>query len=177
MIDNYEAPLRAGLGEFYFETARAISSLTANRTILKYPNLHWRISHGAGAFPDIQDRFLLGFPDIVEEARKVYASRFWYDSAGPVYPTQIKGLLAHGVPVSQMVFGTVSAMLLEKDVFCRGGGGKVPVLTWTKDYPYGIGFWNVNANIAGLTDADYFTDKDKEMIFHGNAEKLWKGKM
>lgn len=101
------APLRSGLGEFYFETARAISSITASRTILKYPNLHWRVSHGAGAFPDIQDRFLLGLPDDADEARKAYATRFWYDSAGPVYPRQIKGLLAHDVPVTQFVFGTV----------------------------------------------------------------------
>jgi hypothetical protein len=102
------APLRSGLGEFYFETARAISSITANRTIIKFPNLHWRVSHGAGAFPDISDRFLLGFPKDAEEARRIYTTRFWYDSAGPVYPRQIKGLLAHDVPVSQMVFGTVS---------------------------------------------------------------------
>lgn len=102
------APLRSGLGEFYFETARAISSITANRTIIKFPNLHWRVSHGAGAFPDISDRFLLGFPKDAEAVREIYATRFWYDSAGPVYPRQIKGLLAHDVPISQMVFGTVS---------------------------------------------------------------------
>lgn len=106
------APLRAGLGEFYFETARAISSITANRTILKYPHLHWRISHGAGAFPDIEARFLLGFPKEADEARKIYATRFWYDSAGPVYPRQIKGLLAQDVPISQLVFGTVILPLL-----------------------------------------------------------------
>lgn len=74
---------------------------------MKFPNLHWRVSHGAGAFPDISDRFLLGFPKDAEEARRIYATRFWYDSAGPVYPRQIKGLLAHDVPISQMVFGTV----------------------------------------------------------------------
>jgi hypothetical protein len=102
------APLRSGLGEFYFETARAISSITANRTIIKFPNLHWRVSHGAGAFPDISDRFLLGFPKDAEEARRIYTMRFWYDSAGPVYPRQIKGLIAHEIPISQMVFGTVS---------------------------------------------------------------------
>jgi len=52
---------------------------------MKFPNLHWRVSHGAGAFPDISDRFLLGFRKDAEEAR-TYATRFWYDSAGPVYP-------------------------------------------------------------------------------------------
>ncbi|KAF2642963.1 hypothetical protein P280DRAFT_538815 [Massarina eburnea CBS 473.64] len=145
------APLRSGLGEFYFETARAISSITANRTIIKFPNIHWRVSHGAGAFPDIQDRFLLGFPRDAEEARRIYAERFWYDSAGPVYPRQIKGLMAHGVPVSQFVFGT--------------------------DYPYGIGFWDVDANINGLADADFLSAEEKEGVFYGNAKELWKGKI
>lgn len=102
------APLRAGLAEFYFETARGIASITAFRTIHKFPNLQWRVSHGAGAFPDIQDRFLVGYPEEREKSERVYRERFWYDSASPVYPRQIKGLLAHGVPTSQFLFGTVS---------------------------------------------------------------------
>jgi hypothetical protein len=106
------APLRSGLGEFYFETARAISSITASATILKFSNLQWRVSHGAGAFPDISERFLLGFPDLSAQAREVYKSRFWYDSAGPVFPNQVKGLTeGMKIPVSQFVFGTVSHIL------------------------------------------------------------------
>ncbi|PVH93896.1 hypothetical protein DM02DRAFT_732832 [Periconia macrospinosa] len=151
LIDSKPSPLRSGLGEFYFDTARAISSITANRTIFKFPNIHWRISHGAGAFPDIQDRFLMGFPDDAEAARSAYAERFWYDSAGPVYPRQIKGLLAHDIPVSQLVFGT--------------------------DYPYGIGFWDVNANIGGLADADFLSVQEKNSVFYENAKRLWKGKI
>ncbi|KAF2476293.1 amidohydrolase 2 [Lindgomyces ingoldianus] len=146
LVDSKPSPLRSGLGEFYFETARAISSITASRTIIEFPKLHWRISHGAGAFPDIEDRFLLGVPMDAEEAWKIYATR-----AGPVYPRQIKGLLAHDVPVSQFVFGT--------------------------DYPYGIGFWDVDANIAGLADADFLSPEEKDGIFHGNARELWKGKI
>jgi hypothetical protein len=83
--------------------------LTAERTLSKFPNLQWRISHGAGAFPDISERFLLGFPEEAQAARKAYKERFWYDSAGPVWPRQIKGLTeGMGIPVGQMVFGTVS---------------------------------------------------------------------
>ncbi|KAF1952720.1 amidohydrolase 2 [Byssothecium circinans] len=151
LVSSKPSPLRSGLGEFYFETARAISSITAHRTIFKFPNLHWRISHGAGAFPDIADRFLLGFPGDAEAARKAYAKRFWYDSAGPVYPRQIKGLLAQGIPVSQFVFGT--------------------------DYPYGIGFWDAGANIAGLAEADFLDEVEKDGVFTRNAEELWKGKI
>ncbi|OCK76063.1 hypothetical protein K432DRAFT_336365 [Lepidopterella palustris CBS 459.81] len=151
LVSSNPAPFRSGLGEFYFETARAISSLTASRTIHDFPALHWRISHGAGAFPCIADRFLLGFTDLQEEARKIYATRFWYDSAGPIYPRQIKGLLAYDIPISQLVFGT--------------------------DYPYGIGFWDVNANIAGLADADFLSEEEKKAVFFQNVRTLYKGKI
>ncbi|KAI8937648.1 hypothetical protein NX059_005353 [Plenodomus lindquistii] len=146
------SPLRSGLGEFYFETARAMSSITANSTILKFPNLHWRVSHGAGAFPDISERFLLGFPGISDEARKAYKERFWYDSAGPVWPNQIKGLTeSMGIPLSQMVFGT--------------------------DYPYGIGFWDVDANINGLAEAVSLSLSERELVFTSNARNLWGRKL
>ncbi|KAH7126653.1 hypothetical protein B0J11DRAFT_579091 [Dendryphion nanum] len=151
LVNSNPSPLRSGLGEFYFETARAISSITANRTIMKFPGLHWRISHGAGAFPDIQDRFLLGFPNDAADAEEAYRTRFWYDSAGPVYPRQIKGLLSHNVPVSQLVFGT--------------------------DYPYGIGFWDVNTNIAGLANDTSLTPQEKEAVFSENALGLWSTKI
>ncbi|KAF2034532.1 amidohydrolase 2 [Setomelanomma holmii] len=157
-VNSRPSPLRSGLGEFYFETARAISSLIASSptttipTFLKFPSLHFRVSHGAGAFPDISERFLLGFPAVAGRAREALRTRFWYDSAGPVFPNQIKGLVeGMGVGIGQMVFGT--------------------------DYPYGIGFWDVNANIAGLADAGFLTDEEKDMVFYGNAERLWQGKI
>jgi hypothetical protein len=79
--------------------------------------LHWRVSHGAGAFPDISERFLLGFPDIAEAAKEAYRTRFWYDSAGPVWPKQVKGLTeGMGVGVGQMVFGTVSLFFSDLEV-------------------------------------------------------------
>ncbi|KAL1797015.1 hypothetical protein ACET3X_005555 [Alternaria dauci] len=152
LINSNPSPLRSGLGEFYFETARAISSLTASSTIITHPTLHFRISHGAGAFPDISTRFLLGFPDITAAASEAYKSRFWYDSAGPVWPNQIKGLTdSMGVPIRQMVFGT--------------------------DYPYGIGFWDVDANIDGLAWSGELGFEEKEMVFWENARELWRGRI
>ncbi|KAK1910919.1 hypothetical protein P3342_011521 [Pyrenophora teres f. teres] len=152
LINSRPSPLRSGLGEFYFETARAVSSLTAENTITKFPNLHYRISHGAGAFPDISERFLLGFPNSSDAAREAYKTRFWYDSAGPVWPKQIKGLTeGMGVPVSQMVFGT--------------------------DYPYGIGFWDVDANIRGLAEVQWLGDGERDGVFWRNARELWRGKI
>jgi hypothetical protein len=148
-VDHDTAPLRSGLGEFYFETVRAISSITAPpHTMFNFPNVHWRISHGAGAFPDISERFLLGVPGFGDRARKVYKERLWYDSAGPVYPNQIKGLTENmRVPLSQMVFGT--------------------------DYPYGIGFWNVDDNINALVHAEWLDEEEKEGVLWRNAEALW----
>ena len=151
------APLRSGLGEFYFETARAISSITAssppyNSALLQYPSLHWRISHGAGAFPDISERFLLGFPNESAAAREAYKTRLWYDSAGPVWPRQVKGLTEGlGVGIGQMVFGT--------------------------DYPYGIGFWDVDANIAGLAETEIIAEEEKDDVFWKNVQGLWQGKI
>lgn len=55
------------------------------------------------------------------------------------------------VPVSQMVFGT--------------------------DYPYGIGFWDVDANIRGLAEVEWIGEGEKEMVFWGNARALWRGKI
>lgn len=56
-----------------------------------------------------------------------------------------------GIPVSQMVFGT--------------------------DYPYGIGFWDVDANIDGLAWAGELRFEEKEKVFWGNAKELWRGKI
>lgn len=43
------------------------------------------------------------------------SARVWYDSAGPTYFAQVKGLLGYGVPTSQLVFGTVSQSLVRSD--------------------------------------------------------------
>lgn len=40
----------------------------------------------------------------------ISVQRFWYDSAGPVFYNQVKGLLGCGVPTSQLVFGSVSLL-------------------------------------------------------------------
>jgi hypothetical protein len=91
---------------------------------MKFPGLHWRVSHGAGAFPDISERFLLGFPDLSDAARKAYKERFWYDSAGPVFPNQVKGLTeGMGIPVSQLVFGTVSVICVNYSAIADGAVG------------------------------------------------------
>ncbi|KAI9855708.1 MAG: hypothetical protein M1813_009670 [Trichoglossum hirsutum] len=171
LIPSNPARYRTGLGEYYFETARAISDLTASRTLQNFPKLHYRISHGGGAWPSIEERFLLGFSDIQAAAREIYATRFWYDSAGPIYPRQIRGLLAYGVPTTQLVFGTVSLPSSHNrpQLSVR--------LTVSEDYPYGATFWDVKANIAGLEDAEFLSEEDKQAIFRDNAGALLAGKV
>lgn len=45
------------------------------------------------------------------------------------------------------------------------------------DYPYGIGFWDVDANIAGLVDAETIEEREKEGVYFENAERLWQGRL
>lgn len=44
------------------------------------------------------------------------------------------------------------------------------------DFPYGIGFWDVDANIRGLAEVKGLSEKEKEMVFWGNAKRLWEGR-
>ena len=50
-------------------------------------------------------------------------------------------------------------------------------LTLNQDYPYGIGFWNVDANIAGLADTSTISEEEKERVFWKNSQTLWQGKI
>jgi predicted TIM-barrel fold metal-dependent hydrolase len=45
------------------------------------------------------------------------------------------------------------------------------------DYPYGIGFWDVDANIAGLADAGDISSVEKERVFWKNTQALWQEKI
>jgi predicted TIM-barrel fold metal-dependent hydrolase len=45
------------------------------------------------------------------------------------------------------------------------------------DYPYGIGFWNVDDNINGLAWSGELGLEEKEMVFWENARELWRGKI
>ena len=67
-----------------------------------------------------------------------------------MWPSQIKGVLeGMGVGVGQCVFGT--------------------------DYPYGIGFWDVDENIAGLVNAEWELE-ERMGVLYGIVEWLWQGR-
>lgn len=97
-----------GFVEYYFETARTFMDLTLTRTIANLTSLKWVVSHAGGAFPAIEDRFLTSQPtNFQSESRATYATRFFWDSAGPVFPRQVLGLLGYEIPTSQLLYGSV----------------------------------------------------------------------
>lgn len=86
--------------------------LTLTQTLLNFTALKWHVPHGGGAFPATIDRFL-GFTNQPAELqarnRDEFATRMWWDVAGPVFPRQVLGLLAYGVPTGKLVYGSVRA--------------------------------------------------------------------
>ncbi|KAB5531275.1 hypothetical protein GE09DRAFT_1146520 [Coniochaeta sp. 2T2.1] len=138
----------SGLVEFYFETARAIMDLTASQTLTNFTNIRYGFTHGGGAFPSIEDRFLKSFGALEGAAKEAYNSRVWFDSAGPTYFNQIKGLLGSGVPASQLTFGT--------------------------DFPYAPAPI-YGPSIAAVENASFLTDAEKRAVFRDNAEHLFDG--
>ena len=134
-----------GLIEFYFESARTVQDLILTRTLTAFTNLHWSISHVGGAFPSVQDRFLRTQPvEFQESVRTALTERVWYDSAGPTYFSQVKGLLAYNVSESQLVFGT--------------------------DWPYSR--FPYEDSLQAILDADFLTEAEKSAIFVENAEHM-----
>lgn len=94
--------------EFYFETARTFMDLTVTQTLVNFTSLRWIVPHGGGAFPAIEDRFLTArAPELQKRSREVFAERVFWDVAGQVFPRQVRGLLAYGVPVRQLLYGSV----------------------------------------------------------------------
>nr|OQO27029.1 hypothetical protein B0A51_04029 [Rachicladosporium sp. CCFEE 5018] len=136
----------SGNVEYYFEAARTIVDLTITQTILNYTKLNFVIPHVGGAFPAVEDRFIKSYPALEARAKEVYRTRFWWDSAGPTYFAQVKGLLGYGVPTGQLLFGT--------------------------DYPCAPLF-TYGPSIAAIVNADFINRTEKAGIFSENAKTLF----
>ncbi|KAH8888492.1 amidohydrolase 2 [Thozetella sp. PMI_491] len=134
----------AGLVEFYFETARTLMDLTLTQTLMNYTNLKYIFNHCGGAYPSIEDRYLRSSLNLLQSATQVYNTRIWYDSAGPTYFAQVKGLLAYHVPTSQLVFGS--------------------------DYPYGRIY---EPAFAAIQAADFLSSQEKTAIFSTNWRAIF----
>ncbi|KAK4561761.1 hypothetical protein LTR86_004440 [Recurvomyces mirabilis] len=107
LVSANASPHPSGLIDYYFETARTLADLTVTQTTLHCTNLQWVIPHGGGAFPAVEDRFIASQPPAAQaECRVAYASRLFWDVAGPVFSHQVLGLLGHGVPTKQLVYGS-----------------------------------------------------------------------
>ena len=92
--------------------------LTVTQTLANFTALKWLVPHAGGAFPSIIDRFLTSQPpDVQARSRAAYATRLWWDVAGPVFPRQVLGLLGYGVPVRQVVYGSVGETLCNVCLF------------------------------------------------------------
>ncbi|KAM7201055.1 hypothetical protein V8F20_005064 [Naviculisporaceae sp. PSN 640] len=135
-----------GMVEFYFETARALVDLTLSGTLTNFTNIRYHISHVGGSFPSVEDRFLRSRDPVqAAAAKEAYKTQLWYDSAGPTYFAQVKGLLGYDIPKSQLVFGT--------------------------DYPYSQ--FPQSLSTQAILDADFLTQAEKSAIFVENAEDMF----
>lgn len=86
--------------------------LTVTQTLVNFTALKWVVPHAGGAFPSIIDRFLTSQPvDVQIRSRAAYATRLFWDVAGPVFPRQVRGLLGYDVPIRQVVYGSVGEIL------------------------------------------------------------------
>ncbi|KAK5127903.1 hypothetical protein LTR85_005020 [Meristemomyces frigidus] len=146
LIDANPTVYPEGIAEFYFETARTFMDLTITQTIINFTSINWIVPHGGGAFPSIEDRFIDSQPaGVVAASNAAYSTRLFWDAAGPVFPHQVQGLLAYGVPPSQLLFGT--------------------------DYPYA--HFPYALQIATIENATFLTASEKVGLFAGNSKTLF----
>ncbi|KAK3676195.1 hypothetical protein LTR78_003945 [Recurvomyces mirabilis] len=143
LLSANPSPYPSGLIEYYFETARTLADLTVTQTILNFTNLQWIVPHGGGAFPAVEDRFITSQPPAVQAgSRAAYASRCFWDVAGPVFPHQVLGLLGYGVPTKRLVYGS--------------------------DFPYAPSF-TYAAEIAAVRNSSLLSAEEKIGLFAGNS--------
>lgn len=148
--------------EFFFDTARAYTNLFLTGTIGRCPDITFVVTHSGGAFPPIINRVgiapgLLKLPgidlsvdaDFIRE--KLNSEQFFYDTAGWVFPDQIKGLLAY----------------LDKGDYTKR-------LVYGSDYP-----WTPLPGVVKLSEDHDVYVKDffpEEQLGEGNAKRLLSAK-
>lgn len=101
--------------EFFFDTARVVTNLFMSGTIQRCPDLKIILPHLGGAAPSLLSRWT-GFSQLVpgpwegmEEAKvvEVFRKQIWFDMAGFVFPSQIRGLMdGVGVPHTRLLYGS-----------------------------------------------------------------------
>ncbi|CAD0106251.1 unnamed protein product, partial [Aureobasidium uvarum] len=138
-----------GLVELYFESARTFMDLTLSSTLSTFSKLDFIVPHAGGSFPSIISRMLSRFsPAAFATQLEVFKQRLWWDTAGPTFPYQVKGLLAYGIGADKLVLGT--------------------------DYPYvpGVPAQIYKAFADEVNKVDFLNVTEKEGVYYGNAAKL-----
>ncbi len=86
--------------EFIFDTTRAVSDLVFSGAIIRYPDIRWVFTHGAGALPLLVDRMEMFRMLLADEGRHAdpavpeQVGRLWFDMAGTPFPRQVPAMTA-----------------------------------------------------------------------------------
>lgn len=110
-FDTYPRPML----EFFFDTARAVTSLFMSGTVSRSPDIKFILPHLGGAMPPLLSRWT-GFSQLVPgpwegiseaEVREALDRQFWFDMAGFPFPGQIVGLVKGlGVSPKRLLYGS-----------------------------------------------------------------------
>ncbi|KAH4906568.1 hypothetical protein HBI80_082030 [Parastagonospora nodorum] len=147
--------------EFFFDTARAVVNLFTSGTIDRCPNIRFIIPHAGGAMPALFTRFVR-FSSMVPGGRVLDAAvvrrqldeQFYFDLAGFVFDGDEGGA------------GQLKALVEGLEI----GSGR---LIYGSDFPFTKTplVRNFAARMNGGLEA-LFDEREREMIYEGNAEKL-----
>ncbi|KAH8697938.1 aminocarboxymuconate-semialdehyde decarboxylase [Talaromyces proteolyticus] len=152
-LPQYPAPVF----EFMFDTCRCIIDLILSGAISKYPNIRYVVPHAGGALPPLIQRFseaVALIPDLSLDVTMTPSSvkallneRFWFDTAGPTFPDQIKSLLQN----------------IQPDRICYG-----------TDFPFTPfqGVNHLNQVMEDNLDVIFDNQADREGLYRGNASRL-----
>ena len=98
--------------EFFFDSARAVTNLFLSRTVNRFPDITYILTHAGGVLPPLIERIVLAAflidPPIklyVNDIKEAFNRQFYFDLAGAAFPTQIQSLRNYAEP-QRMLYGT-----------------------------------------------------------------------
>jgi predicted TIM-barrel fold metal-dependent hydrolase len=99
--------------EFFFDTTRAVTNLILSDTVQRYTELTFVIPHGGAVLPSLLERtcafagIILGKGNATTSdlVKTLFATRFYFDLAGFVFPDLIHGLLRITLPL-RLLYGS-----------------------------------------------------------------------
>ncbi|KAF6232725.1 hypothetical protein HO173_008939 [Letharia columbiana] len=136
------APYPTFFAKFCFDAARTVVSLTSSETLPNFTRIDYQLPHEGDAWPNVEDRFPKSRPPAVETSSKeIYNTRFWYDSAGPVFYNQVKRLLGTDYPyvLPYTAVESISQSIMDADF--TTDAEKQAVSTKAKDIFGGLIVW------------------------------------